>query len=87
MIQHQTGIVFAVAGKIEKFSKDEIRQYITGSDNKYTENMGDKVDYLICNDPRMKNVKVDYAKKYKVPIISELEMIDLIDRGILPYKK
>jgi NAD-dependent DNA ligase len=87
MIEHQKGIVFAVAGKLEKFDKNEIKEYITLSDNKYTENMGERVDYLICNDPKMKNVKIDYARKMKVPIINENELIALIDRAESPYKK
>jgi NAD-dependent DNA ligase len=84
MIEQVKGKLIAIAGEIRMFSKDDIKIYINGSDNRYTDKIRKGVNYLVCNDPKSKVAKAVEARKLRIKIISETEMISMIDRGVLP---
>jgi DNA ligase (NAD+) len=71
-------LTFVVTGSLEGFSREGIEAYIFENGGKVTGSVSSKTSYLVLGaDPGSKYQK---ALELKVPIISEFELRDLIDK-------
>jgi len=74
--QPLTGLVFVITGKLEGFSREDMKKTIQSSGGKVTGSVSSKTDYLVAGeDPGSKK---DKALDLGVRIINEHELLDLI---------
>ena len=74
------GKVFVVTGKVEKFeNRDAIHKYIEDNGGKTTGSVTGKTSYLVNNDITSTSGKNKKAKELNVPIISEYELIKMVE--------
>ena len=71
--------IFAATGKFEKFTRDSIKLFIEEKGHKLLDKISTNADYLINNDIHSNSSKNTFANSNNIPIISELELIKLID--------
>lgn len=67
--------LFVVTGKMENFSREEVREFIRSHGGKVTDSISRNTDYLVCGeDP---GSKLEKAHELGIPVISEEELKDL----------
>ena len=67
---------FVVTGKLKKWkNRSELKSFIESKGGKVTESVTSKTSYLINNDTESTSAKNTTAKKLKVPIISEEDLV------------
>jgi DNA ligase (NAD+) len=71
------GKVFVVTGTLEHFTRVEVQEYIKQHGGKVTGSVSKKTDYLLAGESA--GSKLDKARELGVPVISEQELMDLIN--------
>ncbi|MBD2768309.1 NAD-dependent DNA ligase LigA [Hymenobacter sp. BT664] len=71
------GLTFVLSGVFEQHSRDELQQLITSNGGKITGSISKKLSYLVAGD-NMGPAKREKALSFKVPIISEAELLALL---------
>ncbi|AGF49185.1 NAD-dependent DNA ligase LigA [Candidatus Kinetoplastidibacterium galati] len=71
------GKSFAVTGKFQDYSREEIIKYIESNGGKVTSNISKKNDYLITGENSGK--KLNFAENNGIQIIDQQEFIKLVD--------
>ena len=71
------GLTFVISGVFEHYSREELQQLITSNGGKITGSISKKLSYLVAGD-NMGPAKREKALGFKVPIISEAELMALL---------
>ncbi|WP_083322108.1 NAD-dependent DNA ligase LigA [Hymenobacter lapidarius] len=71
------GLTFVLSGVFEQHSRDELQQLIASNGGKITGSISKKISYLVAGD-NMGPAKREKALTFKVPIISETELMDML---------
>ncbi|WP_046242622.1 NAD-dependent DNA ligase LigA [Hymenobacter terrenus] len=71
------GLTFVISGVFEQHSREELQQLITSNGGKITGSISKKLSYLVAGD-NMGPAKREKALGFKVPIISETELMALL---------
>ncbi|WP_426059356.1 NAD-dependent DNA ligase LigA [Hymenobacter sp. B1770] len=71
------GLTFVISGVFEQHSRDELQQLIISNGGKITGSISKKLSYLVAGD-NMGPAKREKALGFKVPIISETELMALL---------
>ena len=71
------GLTFVISGVFEQHSRDELQQLISSNGGKMTSSISKKLSYLVAGD-NMGPAKREKALNFKVPIISETELMALL---------
>lgn len=71
------GLTFVLSGVFENHSRDELQQLIISNGGKITGSISKKLSYLVAGD-NMGPAKREKALGFKVPIISESELMALL---------
>lgn len=75
------GKTFAITGKLKKFkNRQELKTYIENNGGKVVSSISKNVNYLINNDINSKSSKNNFAKQNGIPIITELDLLELSKR-------
>ena len=72
-----SGKTFVISGVFEQFSREELTALIETHSGKLLSSISGKLDYLVAGD-KMGPSKLAKAEKLKIPIISEVELLQLI---------
>jgi DNA ligase (NAD+) len=72
-----TGLTFVLSGVFEDHSRDELQQLIEQHGGKITGSISKKLSYLVAGD-KMGPAKREKATTFKVPIISETDLIAML---------
>lgn len=70
---------FVISGVFEKFERDELKDLIQKNGGKVLSAISGKLDYLLAGD-KMGPSKLEKAKSLSIPIISENEFLNMIDK-------
>lgn len=74
------GLIFVITGSLEQFkNRNELRDIIEEKGGKVTDSVTSKTSYLINNDILSKSSKNKKAKELGIPIITEQEIVDLLN--------
>ncbi len=73
------GKTFVISGVFEKFSRDELTALIESNGGKILSSISGKLSYLVAGD-NMGPSKLEKAKKLNIPLISEEELLDMINQ-------
>ena len=71
------GKQFVISGTFEQFSREELKQLIQTNGGKILSSISSKLDYLVAGE-KMGPSKLQKAEKLKIPIISEQNLLDLL---------
>lgn len=72
--------IFVITGKTIKFkNRNELKDFIESNGGKVTGSVSKKTNYLVNNDVNSTSSKNKTAKELNIPIITELQLIDLIN--------
>ena len=71
------GLTFVLSGVFEQHSRDELQQLIVSNGGKITGSISKKLSFLVAGD-NMGPVKREKALGFKVPIISETELLAML---------
>lgn len=76
------GKSFVISGVFTQFSREELSAFIEDHGGKLLSSISGKLDYLVAGD-KMGPSKLQKAEKLKIPIISEEELVAMVnsDRG------
>ena len=72
------GKIFVVSGVFEKFSRDDLKKAIEDNGAKVGSSISAKTDYIVAGE-NMGPAKLEKANKLKIPIISEIEFMKLLE--------
>ena len=75
------GMTFVITGKLSK-KRDDIKKDIENHGGKVTGSVSSKTNYLVCNDKNRTTGKSADAKKLNIPIITEEELMMLLDKVV-----
>jgi DNA ligase (NAD+) len=76
---------FVITGTVEHFkNRNELKDTIEEKGGRVTDSVTSKTDYLINNDILSNSSKNKKAKELGVPIITENQMVEWLDKGIRP---
>ncbi|HEY4322754.1 MAG TPA: NAD-dependent DNA ligase LigA [Mucilaginibacter sp.] len=73
-----TGKTFIISGVFEKYSRDELKDIIEQNGGKIVSSISAKLNYLVAGD-NMGPSKLEKAQKLNIPIISDAELLALIE--------
>jgi DNA ligase (NAD+) len=73
-----SGQSFIISGVFEKFSRDELKDIIEQNGGKILSSISPKLNYLVAGD-NMGPAKLEKAQKLNIPIISDDELLQLLD--------
>lgn len=73
-----SGKTFLISGVFANYSREELTQLIESHGGKMLSSISAKLNYLVAGD-KMGPSKLAKAEKMKVPIISETELLDMIN--------
>ena len=77
--QSLEGLTFVITGSVEQFkNRNEVKAVIEERGGKVTGSVTSKTNYLINNDNMSNSSKNKKAKELNIPIITELEFIEMI---------
>jgi DNA ligase (NAD+) len=76
--QKLKGLTFVASGKLDHFSREEIKEVIERNGGKSTSSVSAKTNYLIAGENIGEN-KLEKARELGIPIISETEFLKLIE--------
>ena len=71
------GLTFVISGVFQQHSRDELQQLITSNGGKITSSISKKLNYLVAGE-NMGPAKREKALGFKVPIISETELMAML---------
>lgn len=71
------GKTFVVSGVFEKFSRDDLKKAIEDNGGKVGSSISAKTDYVVAGD-NMGPAKLEKANQLKIPIITEIDFLDMI---------
>jgi len=72
--------IFVITGKTVEFkNRNELKDFIESNGGKVTGSVSKKTNYLVNNDVNSTSSKNKTAKELNIPIITELQLIDLIN--------
>ncbi|PST81902.1 DNA ligase (NAD(+)) LigA [Pedobacter yulinensis] len=74
-----SGKTFVISGVFENFDREELKTMIEANGGKMLSGISGKLDYLVAGD-NMGPSKLEKAKKLKIPIISETELMDMLGK-------
>jgi DNA ligase (NAD+) len=74
------GLTFVLSGVFENYSREQLQTLITSNGGKITGSISKKLSYLVAGD-NMGPAKREKAVGFKVPIISENELLALLPVG------
>ena len=74
------GLTFVLSGVFENYSREQLQTLITSNGGKITGSISKKLSYLVAGD-NMGPAKREKALGFKVPIISENELLALLPVG------
>lgn len=81
-IQTLENLNFVITGSLEQFSnRNELKEAIEKKGGKVTGSVTSKTNYLINNDNLSNSSKNKKAKELEIPIITEEEMITMLNEG------
>ena len=72
-----SGLTFVISGVFQQHSRDELQQLIISNGGKITSSISKKLNYLVAGE-NMGPVKREKALGFKVPIISEAELMAML---------
>ncbi|HEY2582574.1 MAG TPA: BRCT domain-containing protein, partial [Mucilaginibacter sp.] len=72
-----SGKTFIISGVFEKYSRDELKDIIEQNGGKIVSSISAKLNYLVAGD-NMGPSKLEKAQKLNIPIISDAELIGMI---------
>ncbi|MBC6112219.1 NAD-dependent DNA ligase LigA [Pedobacter fastidiosus] len=72
------GKTFVISGVFENFSRDQLKDLIEANGGKILSAISGKLDYLVAGD-NMGPSKLEKATKLNVPIISDAELLEMIN--------
>jgi DNA ligase (NAD+) len=72
-----SGKTFVVSGVFEKFSRDDLKKAIEDNGGKVGSSISAKTDYVVAGD-NMGPAKLEKANQLKIPIITEIDFLDMI---------
>lgn len=73
-----SGKTFIISGVFEKFSREELKDFIEANGGKILSSISAKLNYLVAGD-NMGPSKLEKAQKLNIPMISEDELVGLIE--------
>ena len=73
------GKTFIISGVFETFSRDELTELIQANGGKILSSISSKLNYLVAGD-NMGPSKLEKAQKLNIPIISDTELLNLINQ-------
>jgi len=73
------GKTFVVSGVFEKFSRDDLKKAIEDNGGKVGSSISAKTDYVVAGD-NMGPAKLEKANQLKIPIISEVDFLEMITK-------
>ncbi len=73
-----SGKTFIISGVFEKFSRDELSEIIQANGGKILSSISSKLNYLVAGT-NMGPSKLEKAQKFNIPIISDDELLKLIN--------
>lgn len=76
-LAHKT---FVISGVFEKYSRDEIKSLIQANGGRIVSGISGKLNYLVAGD-KMGQSKLAKAEKLNIPIISEEELLKMIENN------
>lgn len=79
--QQLEGKTFVISGVFARYSREELSQLIESYGGKLLSSISGKLNYLVAGD-KMGPSKLSKAEKLKIPIISEDELLRLIQDGM-----
>ena len=71
------GKIFVVSGVFDKFSRDDLKKAIEDNGGKVGSSISAKTNYVLAGD-NMGPAKLEKANKLNIPIISEIQFMELI---------
>jgi len=72
-----SGKSFIISGVFENFSRDELKDIIEQNGGKILSSISAKLNYLVAGD-NMGPAKLEKAQKLNIPIISDAELLDML---------
>lgn len=72
-----TGKTFVISGVFEGISRDELKDLIEGNGGKILSSISAKLNFLVAGD-NMGPSKLEKAKKLKIPMISQQELLEML---------
>ncbi len=72
-----SGKTFVVSGVFAQFSRDELKKAIEDNGGKVGSSISSKTDFVVAGD-NMGPAKLDKANKLNIPIVSEIEFMEMI---------
>ena len=72
-----SGKTFVVSGVFEQFSRDDLKKAIEDNGGKVGSSISAKTDYVVAGE-NMGPAKLEKAVKLNIPLISEMEFVELI---------
>ena len=73
-----SGQSFIISGVFEKYSRDELKDLIEQNGGKILSSISAKLNYLVAGD-NMGPAKLEKAQKLNIPIISDEELLAMIN--------
>jgi DNA ligase (NAD+) len=73
-----SGKIFVVSGVFEQFSRDDLKKLIEDNGGKVGSSISSKTNYVVAGD-NMGPAKLEKANKLNVPILSEVDFIQLLN--------
>ena len=73
-----SGKIFVVSGVFEKFSRDDIKKAIEDNGGKVGSSISAKTHFVVAGD-NMGPAKLDKANKLNIPIITEVDFMNLLE--------
>ncbi|HEY0898011.1 MAG TPA: helix-hairpin-helix domain-containing protein, partial [Sphingobacteriaceae bacterium] len=73
-----SGKTFIISGVFERFSRDELKDIIEANGGKIVSSISTKLNYLVAGD-NMGPSKLEKANKLNIPIISDTDLLNMID--------
>lgn len=71
---------FILSGTFEKYSREELKNLIEENGGKILSSISSKLNFLVAGE-NMGPAKLEKAKKLKIPIISESDILSIIENG------
>ncbi len=75
-----TGKSFVVSGVFEKFSREDLKKAIEDNGGKVGSSISTKTDFVVAG-ANMGPAKLEKANQLKIPILSELDFMEMINNG------
>ena len=71
------GMSFIISGVFEKYSRDELKDFIEANGGKILSSISAKLNYLVAGE-NMGPSKLEKAVKLKIPMISDTELLEML---------